>query len=174
MLKGQNVLLRAMEESDLKRLHAFNNDIAVELAGGGDPPMPQPLARLQAEYSQRASGGGRDNANFVIEVQGEMIGMCALFNFDETAHTCELGITIGDKAYWGKGYGREVVALLVEYAFRYRNFRKVWLRVHGKNERAQKAYRAAGFAEEGRLKNHIWSDGAYDDLVMMGIFRPSE
>ena len=174
MLKGQNVLLRAMEESDLERLHAFNNDIAVELAGGGDPPMPQSMARLQAEFSQRASGGGRDNANFVIEVEGEMIGMCALFNFDETAHTCELGITIGDKAYWGKGYGREVVALLVEYAFRYRNFRKVWLRVHGKNERAQKAYRAAGFVEEGRLKDHIWSDGAYDDLIMMGIFRPSD
>jgi RimJ/RimL family protein N-acetyltransferase len=173
MLKGKKVLLRAMEESDLERLHAFNNDIAVELAGGGDPPMPQSLARLQAEFSQRASSGGRDNANFAIEIEGEMIGICALFNFDETAHTCELGITIGDKEYWGKGCGREVVALLVEYAFRYRNFRKVWLRVHGKNERAQKAYRAAGFVEEGRLKAHIWSDGAYDDLVMMGIFRPS-
>jgi RimJ/RimL family protein N-acetyltransferase len=171
MLKGQNVLLRAMEESDLERLHAFNNDIEVELAGGGDPPMPQSLARLQAEFGQRASGGGRDNASFAIEAEGKLIGMCALFNFDETAHTCELGITIGDKDYWGKGYGREVVALLVEYAFRYRNFRKVWLKVNGKNERAQKAYRAAGFVEEGRQKAQIWSAGDYDDLVFMGILR---
>jgi RimJ/RimL family protein N-acetyltransferase len=172
MLKGQRVLLRAMEKSDLEHLHAFNNDIEVELAGGGDPPMPQSFARLEAEFGQRSGGGGRDNAGFAIEVEEKFIGMCALFNFDETARTCELGITIGDKAYWGKGYGREVIALLVEYAFHYRNFRKVWLKVNGKNERAQKAYRAVGFVEEGRQKAQIWSAGEYDDLVYMGLLRP--
>jgi RimJ/RimL family protein N-acetyltransferase len=171
MLKGQHVTLRAMTRADLPRLCEFNNDIEVELAGGGDPPMPQSLAQLEAEFDQRAARGGRDDASFAIEVEGKFIGGCALFGFDHTAHTCELGITIGDKAFWGRGYGREVVALLLEYAFRYRNFRRVWLRVHGKNERAQRAYRACGFVEEGRLRAHVWSDGAYDDLVFMGVLR---
>lgn len=171
MLKGEKVTLRALERDDLPRLLEFNNDIAVELAGGGDPPMPQPMARLEAEFDQRASGGGRDDANFAIEADGQMIGICALFNYDHTAHTCELGIAIGDKTYWGRGYGREAIALLVDYAFRYRNFRKVWLRVHGSNERAQRAYQACGFVEEGRLRAHIYSNGAYDDLVYMGVLR---
>ncbi|MEZ4728518.1 MAG: hypothetical protein R3E79_15395 [Caldilineaceae bacterium] len=39
MLKGQKVLLRAMTRADLERLCQFNNDIEVELAGGGDPPL---------------------------------------------------------------------------------------------------------------------------------------
>ncbi len=171
MLKSERILLRSIQRDDLPRLCEFNNDIAVELAGGGDPPMPQSLARLEAEYDQNAGRGGRDGASFAIEADGKFIGQCALFNFDDTAHTCELGIAIGDKAYWGQGYGRETLTLLLDYAFRLRNFRKVHLRVHGQNERAIKAYKSCGFVEEGRLRDHVWSDGSYDDLIHMGILR---
>ncbi|MEM7535552.1 MAG: GNAT family protein [Chloroflexota bacterium] len=179
MLQGNKVILRAIQAEDLPRLWAFNNDLAVELAGGGDPPMPQSLARLEAEFNSQTSDGGRDDASFVIEAidddndnTGLCIGQCALFNFDFVARRAELGITIGDKAYWGKGYGREVTALLVHYGFQYRNLWKICLNVHAKNERAIRAYVACGFVEEGRLRDHVWSDGAYDDLVMMGIRRP--
>ncbi len=171
MLVGERVTLRAMTREDLPLLWQYNNDLAVELAGGGDPPMPQSLERLQAEFDANAAKGGRDGAGFAIEADGKFIGHCGLFNFDETAHTCELGIGIGDKAYWGRGYGREAITLLLDYAFRLRNFRRVWLRVNASNERGQRAYRACGFVEEGRLRAHVWNDGAYVDLVVMGVLR---
>lgn len=171
MIKGEKVLLRAIEREDLPLLRAFNNDLAVELAGGGDPPMPQSMARVEADFEQQAGQGGRDGTSFAIEADGNFIGICALFNVDSVAHICELGITIGNKDYWGKGYGRETVSLLVDYGFCYHNYYKIWLRVHGVNERAQKAYQAVGFIEEGRLRAHVYSNGAYDDLVMMGILR---
>jgi RimJ/RimL family protein N-acetyltransferase len=171
MLKGQRITLRSISRADLPKLNEFNNDLEVELAGGGDPPMPQSLARLEAEYEQDLARGGRDGGGFAIEADGKFIGQCALFNFDTTAQTCELGIAIGDKDYWGKGYGREAITLLLDYAFRLRNFRKVFLRVHAKNERAMRAYHACGFVEEGRLRAHVWSNGSYDDLVYMGVLR---
>ncbi len=171
MLKGERVTLRAVERSDLPQLWMYNNDLEVEVAGGGDPPMPQPLARLEADFDRGASQGGRDDASFVITVDGQIIGQCALFDFDMRARTCELGIAIGDKAYWGRGFGREAVSLLTDYAFRHRNLRKVWLRVLGTNARAISAYRACGFAEEGRQQAQVWSDGDYDDLVYMACWR---
>ena len=171
MLKGQKVTLRAMIRDDLDRLCQFNNDLEVELAGGGDPPLPQSLARLQAEYEQQISKGGRDGTSFAIEADAKFIGSCALFQFDTVAHTCALGITIGDKDYWGRGYGREAVNLLVGYAFEYQNIRRVYLTVNGTNERAIRAYQACGFVEEGRLRGHVWSKGGYIDLVYMGILR---
>lgn len=171
MLIGERVILRAFRRDDLEQLCIFNNNLAVELAGGGDPPMPQPLERLQAEFDTQAGAGGRDNARFAIEVSGKFIGQCALYNFDETARTCELGITIGDQAYWGQGYGREAIRLLLDYAFRLRNLRKVFLRVNGNNERAIRAYQACGFGEEGRLRQQVWSAGEYLDLVYMGVLR---
>jgi RimJ/RimL family protein N-acetyltransferase len=171
MLKGKRITLRALERSDLPLVHAFNNDLAVELAGGGDHPMPQSMARLEAEFDQRASSGGRDGESFAIVAEGNFIGSCGLFNFDNLGHSCEMGIGIGNKLYWGKGYGREAITMLTDYAFRYRNMHKVFLRVHGVNERAQRAYKAVGYIEEGRLRAHVYSNGAYDDLIYMGILR---
>ena len=171
MLKGLRVTLRSIEREDLPILWAFNNDLDVELAGGGDPPMPQSLARLQARYEEGLRHGERDGSYFGIESDGKLIGICSLFHFDETARTCELGIIIGDKAYWGRGYGREAVSLLLQYAFQYHNQHKVWLRVNATNERAMRAYRACGFVEEGRLRSHVWSDGGHIDLILMGVLR---
>lgn len=171
MLKGSKVTLRAISRDDLARLCQFNNDLEVELAGGGDPPLPQSLERLQADFDQQAARGGRDGTSFAIEADGKVIGQCGLFQFDTVARTCALGIAIGDKAYWGRGYGREAVRLLVEYAFQHHNLHKVYLTVNGNNERAIRSYRACGFVEEGRLRQHAWNSGAYIDLVYMGILR---
>lgn len=171
MLYGEHVTLRSIRRDDLPLLCRFNNDVEVELAGGGDPPIPQSLQRLEADFDQEASKGGRDGSSFAIEADGKVIGQCALFRFNETGRHCELGITIGDKAYWGRGYGREAVNLLLDYAFRLRNLNRVWLTVLANNERAIRAYRACGFVEEGRLREHAWGNGAYVDLVAMGVLR---
>jgi RimJ/RimL family protein N-acetyltransferase len=171
MLKTDRIRLRSITREDLTRLCEFNNDLEVELAGGGDPPLPQTLARLQAEFDQDVAKGGRDQTRFGIEVDGKCIGSCGLFNVDATGRTCELGIGIGDKDYWGRGYGRESVGLLLRYAFQYHNYHKVWLRVNASNERAIRAYVACGFVEEGRQRAHVWSNGRYDDLVLMGVLR---
>ena len=171
MLEGKRVVLRTIRRDDLPRLNQFNNDVAVELAGGGDPPIPQSLERLKAEFDSSAGNGGRDGTSFAIVVDGVFIGQCALFNHHPVARRMELGITIGDQAYWGQGYGREAVQLLVDYGFRHHNLNKVWLEVHARNERAIRAYRACGFVEEGRLRQHVWSDGSYDELVLMGLLR---
>ena len=171
MLRGKRVYLRALRRDDLERIWQFNNDLDVELAGGGDPPMPQSFERLLADYDRETATGGRDGSWFAIEADGKVIGQCGLMHPNETAQTCELGIGIGDKSYWGNGYGKECVALLLDYAFRLRNYRRVWLWVHAANERAYRAYLSCGFTEEGRLREHVWSNGTYDDAIYMGVLR---
>ncbi len=171
MLTGERVTLRAIERDDLQRLWEFNNDLAVELAGGGDPPMPQSYERLVADLEREWQKGGRDDSLFAIEVDGAIIGLCQLSNFNQTARNAELGITIGDKEYWGQGYGSEAIALLLHYAFQYRNLNRIWLWCHGANQRGIRAYKGCGFVEEGRLRQHVWSNGSYDDAVYMGILR---
>lgn len=82
-----------------------------------------------------------------------------------------LGITIGDKEYWGKGYGREAIGLLLDYGFRLHNLRRIWLNTLSNNERAIRCYLRCGFIEEGRLRQHVWSNGDYVDEVSMGLLR---
>jgi RimJ/RimL family protein N-acetyltransferase len=171
VLQGEKVILRAVRRDDLQRQWQFNNDVAFEVAAGGDPWEPISLPRLEAQFDERLTHGDRDGADFAIEADGVFIGTCGLFDFNQTSGTCQLGIGIGDPAYQGKGYGRDAVRVLLDYAFRLRNLRKVWLTVNGTNDRAIRAYRACGFVEEGRLRDHVWSDGHYIDLVYMGVFR---
>jgi len=171
LIRGEKVTLRAVRRGDLPRLLDFANDLEVELAGGGDPPVPRPFERIVKDFEREVSEPPHDKTHFAIEADGECIGTCGLFNIDRTARHAELGIGIGDKEYWGRGYGREAVGLLLDYAFRLRNLRRVWLEVHSANERAIRAYRSCGFVEEGRMREHVWLGGRYVDNVVIGVMR---
>jgi hypothetical protein len=60
VLKGEKIILRAMKREDLQRQWIFNNDIEIEILGGGDPPEPQAIERLEAEFDENTRKGGRD------------------------------------------------------------------------------------------------------------------
>lgn len=169
MLVGKRVTLRALTEADIPRLTEFKNDVEAELLGGGAAPRPRSVEMVREFFAERAKD--KDSQNFAIEADGRFIGDCGLFDIDQRSGTAEVGIGIGDHDYWGRGYGREALTLLVDYGFRIQNFRKLWLTVQGSNERAIRCYRAVGFVEEGRLREQAWSGGRYEDIVLMGLFR---
>lgn len=168
MLYGPRVTLRAMTPADYPRMTEFKNDAEVELLGG-DQPRPRTLAAITEFFDKQALD--KDSLNFAIEVDGTFIGDIGLFHVEQLSRTAEFGIGIGDRAYWSKGYGREAVALLVDYAFSMHNLRRIWLKTHATNERAIRSYLAVGFVEEGRQREHAWLHGQYVDLVMMGLMR---
>ncbi|MCA0457910.1 MAG: GNAT family N-acetyltransferase [Chloroflexi bacterium] len=170
MFKGQNVLLRAVKREDMNRQWEFENDAHLHFLDGGKP-RPSTLDGLLAFYDNTLSKGEGEEMNFSIEVDAKYIGHCGLHNIDQTARSCELGIEIGDSDYWGKGYGREAVKLLLDYAFKHMHMNRVWLNTHSENERAIRCYRACGFVEEGRLRQHLWLNGRYVDRVIMGVLK---
>jgi RimJ/RimL family protein N-acetyltransferase len=112
MLKGDTVTLRAIERGDLQAMWAWNNDLETEVLGGGDPPMPQSMASVQAGWEAEANKGER-GTEFAIEADGKLVGMCALHRFDQVARVCEVGIVIGEEANRGKGYGRDALRTVV-------------------------------------------------------------
>lgn len=99
------------------------------------------------------------------------IGNIKLDNFDWISHTCELGVLIGEKDFWGKGIGTEACTLAIQYAFNILNIRKVLLAVYATNIGAIKVYEKLGFVNEGTLRKHIWSNGNYIDKHFMGLFK---
>ena len=134
MLHGELVTLRAFKDGDLAALNAYTNDVETELFGGGDVPTPRPLESTTALWERRREN--QSSVDFIIEADGKIIGELGLFNPDVPGRTVELGITVGDKAYWGRGYGTDAVRVAVDYAFTMRNIRKVHLNVLGPNTRA--------------------------------------
>lgn len=82
-------------------------------------------------------------------LDGQHIGSCALYNMTETQ--VQLGIRIGDRNYWGGGYGTEAVRLLVSYCFLTSRIDTIWLKVLPDNTRAIKSYEKCGFVHTGKL-----------------------
>ncbi|MGH3487595.1 MAG: GNAT family N-acetyltransferase [Actinopolymorphaceae bacterium] len=168
MFVSEKVTLRGVAREDLPVLLSYCNDPEVDLAAG-DLPSPTSMERLEKWYERLVEQ--QPVRRFAIDVDGRFIGTCLLQNVDESARHAELGITIGDKDSWGRGYGREAIRLLLDYAFRLANLRRAWLQTHAENERAIRSYRAVGFVEEGRLREHLWLAGRYVDVVVLGILR---
>ena len=107
----------------------------------------------------------------MIEADNKVIGEIFLHHMDQRSGTTHFGVGIYDAEYVGKGYGREAVNLLLQWAFRIQGFRRVSLTVAASNERAIRAYKACGFVEEGRFREEVFYNGGYEDLLAMGILR---
>jgi RimJ/RimL family protein N-acetyltransferase len=168
VLTGELVTLRPVEPDDYPRFAAFRNNVEVQVLADGRAPVPLPVAVVTQRWEQV---DGTASFAMVENAGGTLIGHCNLHGEHQLNRTAELGIVIGDRGYWGRGYGREAVSLLVDYGFRYRNLRRIYLETKATNERAIRSYRAAGFVEEARRREHIWSDGRYIDIVVMGLLR---
>jgi RimJ/RimL family protein N-acetyltransferase len=89
------------------------------------------------------------------------IGNVMYYNIDATKREAELGITIGEQDYWGRGYGSEAVRLLLGHLWSDVGILRVHLKTLAWNERAQRAFANAGFREYGRV-----SRGGYSFVLM--------
>jgi RimJ/RimL family protein N-acetyltransferase len=115
-----------------------------------------------------------DVAIFAIRTlpDNRIIGSCQLRHIDPVHRNAELQIRIGEVDERGHGYGTEAVRQLLRFGFRDLNLRRVYLNVFAPNAAAIRAYEKAGFQREGLLREAAHIDGAYVDVVVMGILRP--
>ncbi len=82
-----------------------------------------------------------------------------------------VGIGIGNREYWGKGYGMDAMRLILRYAFNELNLRRVSLSVFEYNLRAIRSYEKLGFIHEGGMRKAVYREGSRADIVYMGILR---
>ncbi|AFU13544.1 Acetyltransferase [Bacillus thuringiensis MC28] len=115
------------------------------------PPFTREDTRKWIEACISRKNGYEQRA--IVTENDIHIGWVDLKNFDKTNKNAELGITIGDKEYWGKGYGIASLYSILQLGFFDFELEKVWLRVDEDNLQARKSYEKAGFVCEGLMRN---------------------
>lgn len=169
MIRGERVHLRAIERDDLARCHGWMNDDEVTATLAARYPMS--LAR-EGDWIERATRGqDTSEVNFAICLSegGRHIGNCGLIGIDRDNRTATLGILIGEKDCWSKGYGEDAVRALCRFGFEEMNLHKIRLDVYSSNPRAAKTYERVGFRQEGVLREEAFRQGRYLDVVRMGL-----
>ncbi len=101
----------------------------------------------------------------------QCIGMVDLSGFDWVVGNACIGIGIGERDFWGKGYGTDAMRVIVRYGFEALNLRRLTLTVFDFNQRAQASYKKAGFVEEGRLPGVLLKANQRYDLIFMRLMR---
>jgi len=169
-LEGKLVrlVISDIEESS-KQMSAWNSDSEYSrLLSFG--PIKRYSAKATQEFFEKALG---DEVGFTIETiaDGKSIGFIGLDNINNLTRNSMVGMGIGDRENWSKGYGTEAMKLVVKYAFEKLNLNRVTLDVLEVNQRGIRAYEKAGFLLEGRIKQALMKAGKRYDLILMGITR---
>jgi RimJ/RimL family protein N-acetyltransferase len=171
MLEGRLVNLRAWGPADAPLVQRWINDREVTQFLGSR--YPQSLAFEEGWVAERAAKTQSfGEVRFVIETKdGVSIGNMGLHDASPEDRSAWLGVTIGEKEYWSKGYGSDALMTLLRFAFEEMNLNRVSLDVYDFNERGQASYRKCGFVEEGRRRHARYQRGTYHDKVAMAILR---
>ena len=119
------------------------------------------------EWSQRMVEG----LTF-IAYDGEVpLGTCAFMNLDERNRHAELAIVIGNKDYWGKGFGTEIMKQLLDWGFYGLNLNRLYLHVFSTNNRAIALYEKMGFIKEGEMREMLFQNGEAVNLIAYGMLK---
>jgi diamine N-acetyltransferase len=97
------------------------------------------------------------------------IGLLGVMEIDHVNKNCELGITVGDRNYWGQPHATEAVQLILKFLFAQFNMHLVYVRVMHDNERAIRFFQKCGFIQNGVLRDMVFVNGAYHRWVWMSI-----
>ena len=171
MIEGKLVNLRALEMRDVERVHRWMNDR--EVTEHLNMRYPVSVGAEEAYVSGIASRAiSFDAPFFAIETKdGTHIGGVKFHRTSAEDHSALLGISIGDKTHWTRGYGTDAIITLLRFAFDEMNLHRVELTVQATNERARACSRKCGFVDEVLMRRAAYAHGGYIDEWVMGVLR---
>ena len=146
-ISGVKVILREKSLNDLVDEYAWRVDEELSRLDA-----TRPLKMSYDEYNRYASEelqfpSYRSKRLAIDTLEGVHIGNVMYYDLNAKKREVELGIMIGDKAYWNRGYGTDVVDTLLDHLFSDLEMEMVYLHTLAWNERAQSSFAKSGFRE---------------------------
>jgi len=165
MLIGSKIKLRDKRLVDAWNDYTWRTD--PELAQlDAIPQLATAFAEYLSIYTAELYHPTPTRHPFAIETpDGKHIGNCSFYNIDESEGEAELGILIGNRNYWDKGYGTDATTTLVNYIFHHTNLQRIHLKTLESNQRAQRCFQKCGF----KLCGHLERDG--HSFILMEMYR---
>jgi RimJ/RimL family protein N-acetyltransferase len=165
---GEKCFLSPLSAEDAQRSTAWDNDLEFTIPLGDEAYIPTSLEKTTEQINEAIRR--QAHAFSIIDLASdELIGRCALFDIDPINRGAMLGIGIGEKAFWNKGYGQEATRLLLDYGFNLLNLNNIMLGVLAYNARAIHCYQKVGSHEIGHCRQARIINGQKYDLIFMDI-----
>lgn len=168
-LVGARVYLRPLVEADIDGdyLQWLNDHEVTRFLETGKYPVTREALR---QYVERFRGSTTDVGLAIVERASDAhIGTVTLNRINWIHRRADTGILIGRKECWGKGFGFEAWALLIDYAFRRLGLRRLQAGALDGNAGSIAVLKKLGFKQEGTLRRQDLVDGTYCDAFLFGL-----
>ena len=163
---GTKCYLSPIDENDAEKFTEWLNDTEVTqyLAA-----MQTQVINVKNEKEILERIAKKHTYSIIDMATNELLGNCGFNDLDNVNQTGEVGIFIGNKNYWNKGYGTEALSLVMDYGFQTLNLHSITLRVDSFNLRAQRSYEKIGFKTAGKIRESVLKGKIRYDLIIMDI-----
>ncbi|MCE1245865.1 MAG: GNAT family N-acetyltransferase [Firmicutes bacterium] len=170
MIRGERVILRPVRPEDINRWMIWFNDpeVIAHLSGG---VIYGATREQEQEFYHQITHLPNNKIFTIMDENGRQIGNIGTHNINWEWRNATLGIVIGEKDYWGRGYGTDAMKTFINFAFNMMNLRRLSLDVFADNKRGIRCYEKAGFVVEGIKRQERYYNGKYSDVVIMGILK---
>ena len=169
MLKGKQVIIRAVHRADMEELILWLND--VEGSGEFLPYGMVSEPGFRGEFEKSGFLTDSSLRLLVTSLDGEILGMVWAFRAIPYMDALEVGYRIFDAAQRGKGYATEALRLLIDYLFLAKPLSRLELRAASENAASLRVAEKAGFVREGLLRDAAFSKGRRHDLYTFSLLR---
>lgn len=171
MIESGKVKIRPVERDNLELIQKwYNDDEVMYWASGAKPDMMVSMDFLEDVWF--AESFTDYSVRMMIEtIEGTPVGIIGFRDLNQQERRCRMLIFIGEKDYWGKGYGTDAIKGFLAFLFKRWNLNRVEADTWDGNQRAVETYKKCGFKEEGRLRKARYVDGEYKDEIILGILR---
>lgn len=166
-ITGQRIFLRQLAEENVSEdyLGWMQDPLVTRYLESRD--QTQTLDTLRA-FVRNLNSSPRDYLFGIFLVQGnEHIGNIKIGSIREPHRSADLGLIVGRRSAWGKGYGTEAIALATRHAFEQLGLNKLWAGMYAENLGSYCAFIKAGYREVGRFRQHILFNGRYIDSILV-------
>lgn len=168
MICGEKINLRAVERGDLEQLVRWRNDPVI--FRGFFSTFPLSLG-AQADWYEDLLRR-IDKKLFVIEAKdGQAVGTIGFDHIDWKNQKAEFGNMLVDKGHRGCGYASDATRTALRFGFEQMNLNRIYLEVYAWNQEAVQLYQKSGFKIEGVLQQAYFTEGKFNDTVLMAIVR---
>lgn len=172
MLKGKNIILRPLRFGDDALFFKWRNELDyIGLTKSFRFPKHQGLEKDWLENAMKDKSN--KSVIFIIEnvKDNVSVGFVQLNQIDWISRNCSFGIAVPEKIEQGRGFGKEAMRLIFDYAFNCLNLEKISLEVTGFNANSIHLYEKFGFEKEGVLKKQYFWKGEYHDVLIYGLLK---
>lgn len=162
--------LTPLHRENLYKHFEWNNDPELNRLDSEIPYVKETLGEFKRRFEEMIYTPSPDTRDFEIHTgDGTVIGVAYIVNISEHHRHCTIGITIGDRAYWGKGYGRAALRLVLDHCFNELDMHRVHAYTFEYNDAWRRLVEWAGFQKEGAERDYLFRDGEYWDKESYAI-----